>query len=631
MVGRLDRPQAISGSLKAAHRFGPDGKEIGLRGFVKPDLDRPILIGGVPWFEERPLLWHMCLKEAAVFDIAVELFGVWRAAPLLRPIPTPADQRAHAGAALVVDDVIGVVLELGAAILVHHAGQAQPRAQIQQHRLKATHIAVRVHHRPADAVPCCTGFRDRPVQQADAIVAFQIGGVGQDQVGVGHHLGRIGVGIDDAGNDIVAAVILVGEHPHHLGRVHRRVPRHIGHVEEQRVDAVGITRMGVGDQHVHQPMGRQRVFPRKRLVDPQRIAIRVNRQLLRPAHIAQMRPGQGFAGGGNGMGRRMRLNRFWVGWFQPIATGHLDRSQHDLKHVQRAGGLEAVGMGRNSTHGVEGHRAAGHRGVMVAAEIGPRLIQHKGLVEGDASKLGGKAADSGCCDAAALGNRFGRVFGREIAFGHVLEHSAMALIGRTKVRLHPLAVPRCGLAGAAVNHEGLAFGILQDHALVGTIAHHQKRRVGELRQIIEIDLTRLQKAVDQGQDQQPIGAGRDAKPIIGHRVIARADRVDANHLAAPALQLAKADFDRVGIMVLGHTEEDKQLGAVPVGLAEFPKRAANGVDAACGHVDRTEPTVSGIVRRAIGLRPPAGQRLALVTPGEKGQLFGGCVAQGLHP
>ena len=73
----------------------------------------------------------------------------------------------------------------------------------------------------------------------------------------------------------------------------------------------------------------------------------------------------------------------------------------------------------------------------------------------------------------------------------------MALIGRTKVRLHPLAIPRCGLAGAAVNHEGLAFSILQDHALVGTITHHQKRRIGELCQILEIDLTRLQKAVDQ--------------------------------------------------------------------------------------------------------------------------------------
>ena len=52
VVGRLDQPEPFGGGLKAAHRFGPDGKEIGLRGFIKPDLNRPILIGGVPWFEK---------------------------------------------------------------------------------------------------------------------------------------------------------------------------------------------------------------------------------------------------------------------------------------------------------------------------------------------------------------------------------------------------------------------------------------------------------------------------------------------------------------------------------------------------------------------------------------------------
>ena len=33
------------------------------------------------------------------------------------------------------------------------------------------------------------GVGDRPVEQRDAVVAFEVGRVGQDQVGVGDHLG----------------------------------------------------------------------------------------------------------------------------------------------------------------------------------------------------------------------------------------------------------------------------------------------------------------------------------------------------------------------------------------------------------------------------------------------------------
>ena len=35
----------------------------------------------------------------------------------------------------------------------------------------------------------------------------------------------------------------------------------VRHVEKQRVDLVGIARMGIGDDHMHQAMRRERVFP----------------------------------------------------------------------------------------------------------------------------------------------------------------------------------------------------------------------------------------------------------------------------------------------------------------------------------------------------------------------------------
>jgi hypothetical protein len=45
-------------------------------------------------------------------------------------------------------------------------------------------------------------------------VALQIGGVGQDQIGIGHHFRGIGVGIDDLRDHVVAVLVLVGQHLH---------------------------------------------------------------------------------------------------------------------------------------------------------------------------------------------------------------------------------------------------------------------------------------------------------------------------------------------------------------------------------------------------------------------------------
>ena len=183
-----------------------------------------------------------------------------------------------------------------------------------------------------------------------------------------------------------------------------------------------------------------------------------------------------------------------------------------------------------------------------------------------------------------------------------------------------------------VDHERLAFRIAREQPLFRPLRPvHQQPRIGKLRQIAQVHLARLQKAMDQAQNQQPIRPRRDPDPVIRHRRIAGADRVDRNHPCPPRLQPAEADLDRVRIMILRHPEHHEQLGMFPIRLAELPKRTADGVDARRRHVDRTKPAVGRIIRRAELLRPPAGQRLALIAPGEEGELFRRRLAQWLHP
>ena len=172
----------------------------------------------------------------------------------------------------------------------------------------------------------------------------------------------------------------------------------------------------------------------------------------------------------------------------------------------------------------------------VAPEIGPGLVDLDALVKSDARQFRGQRVDALCRNSAAFGHRLRRIFRREIAHCHMLKHRAMALIDRPQIGLHPLPVPRRGLAGALVDHKGLAFGILQDQSLFGALGFvDQQRRVGVAREVFQIDLARLKQAMDQRQDHQPIGAGRDAVPIVGYRIIPGADRIDPDHPRAPRL------------------------------------------------------------------------------------------------
>ena len=125
--------------------------------------------------------------------------------------------------------------------------------------------------------------------------------------------------------------------------------------------------------------------------------------------------------------------------------------------------------------------------------------------------------------------------------------------------------------------------------------------------------------MNQGENKQSVRTRRNSEPFVRDSGVPGSHGVDRHELDVAALELADAHLDRVGIVVLGDAEHHEVARPLPVRFAEFPKGAANGVDARGGHVDGAEPSVSRVVRRTELHRPPGGKRLALVAPGEKGE------------
>ena len=77
-------------------------------------------------------------------------------------------------------------------------------------------------------------------QQADAVVALEVGGIRQNQIGVGHHLRGKGVGIDDVRDAVFAVVILVGKATASSAVFIDEFQLYVRHEHQQRVDAVRI-------------------------------------------------------------------------------------------------------------------------------------------------------------------------------------------------------------------------------------------------------------------------------------------------------------------------------------------------------------------------------------------------------
>ena len=386
--------------------------------------------------------------------------------------------------------------------------------------------------------------------------------------------------------------------------------------------------MGVRDDHVHQAMRRHRVLPGERLVDAGRAAVLLQAQVLGAVDEAQMRAVQRRVGRHVAMGLGVRGGGLGVGRLEAEAARRLDRAEQDLQHVQRAAGLEAVRMGADAAHGVEADGAALHRLVAPAPEVGPGDGELERLLEGHAGELGGVGADAGGRDAGAVGDGLGRVGRIEIPVDHRVEDGAVrdapVLPGAVQVRVHVLrGVEAARALLTPAPYQRVAVVVAHGQALRRPVPRvEQHGRVGEVAQIGQVDPARLEEAVDDGEDEEAVGARRDAEPVVCDGVVAGPHGVHADDARALRLDLADAHLDRVAVMVLGHAEQREHAGAVPVGLPELPEGAAHRVDARRRHVDGAESAMRRVVRRPEGLRPPGGEGLRLVAAGEEGELAG---------
>ena len=570
---------------------------------------------------------------AAVVDVALQLLGVGRATPLCAAVgPAEAGERTDAGRTLMIDDVVRIAAGVARrAVGARHARKADARAEVEQHGLEGAHVTLGLHHRLADRIRRAISLRDRAVEERDAVPALEIGGVGQHEVGVMHHLGGIGVRIDDLRDGVAAVRLLLRQIPDGIRHVHRRVPAHVGHVHEQDVDAVGVLLGGVGDDHMHHAVGGQGRIPAIGFVEALRRAFSINQQVFGRGDEAERRAGQRRVGlhlaglsGGLHAGRR-RLGEWRL---VAEATRHIDGAEQNLQQMDGAAGLETVGMGRDAAHGVHRDGAAHHLLVVAAEMIRPRNVERDLLLEGSAGELGCDAPDGFHRNAAAFRDVLGRPFGIDEAFGDQREGGDDAAAVRHLEAAHELrrGIGRQGGHGrirVAVPYQCGILCIANKQPIIGAtlVFDDEPRRVGVAEQVFAIDLLGREELMDQRADEQAVSTGADADPFVRNCGVASADRIDRDDLGAARLQLPQRLLDGIGAMVLGNTEQQEILGVLPVGLAEFPERAAEGVESCRRHVDGAEAAVGGIVGRAELGGPPAREALALVAAGEEGELL----------
>ncbi len=318
---------------------------------------------------------------------------------------------------------------------------------------------------------------------------------------------------------------------------------------------------------MHHAMRGQRRFPRERLVDPFRPAVRVHRQVFRPARIAQDRPVQRLSRCHLVMRSGVRRERLGVGRLQAEAARDLYGSEHELQEVQGATGLETVGVGADAAHRVHRYRSAHHRLVPLAAKVGPGPVKRDRPLEGSMCQFQSNTADGGRRDAASHRYGLGRVLVVEVLFGELLKDRHGALVGAVQRRPDARYVEGVKCARRPIAHQWLA-GVV---ALEQPVGIYQHRGIGVPGQVVQVDPAGFQQHVHEAEDKQTIRSGLDRQPFVRDRIVAGADRIHGDDPGSARLQSAKAHLDRVGIVVLGHAEEKQQLGAFPVRRAELPE------------------------------------------------------------
>ena len=132
---------------------------------------------------------QLVLPKAAVGDVALELMRVRHSPTRLVTVDAaPAAERADPGAALVIDDVIGVPARITRRSLrCDEAGEPETGADVDQHILKRANVAVWDEDRLPDRIGRTLDAANRSVEQRYTVPAFEIGRIGQNQIRVGDH------------------------------------------------------------------------------------------------------------------------------------------------------------------------------------------------------------------------------------------------------------------------------------------------------------------------------------------------------------------------------------------------------------------------------------------------------------
>ena len=254
--------QPLTGKTKFLQRLGiklrDDGlrlrNERGIRGglqIVAIDAAHPALVVG-PVMREEALRTDVGLPLLRIRFAAKRLFAI---------LATEAREEADARRTFVVDDEVGVASEFARPVGFDERRELEPRRQLDQHVLPRPHIAVERQHRVADRIRCRVRLADRAVEKTDRVVALKVGRVRQHQISEAHRLAVKRVSDDQEGNLVIACLIPGAQHLLRARRIHRTVPRHVGHEQDQRVDGVRVALDGVLDHRVHHAVRSERCFP----------------------------------------------------------------------------------------------------------------------------------------------------------------------------------------------------------------------------------------------------------------------------------------------------------------------------------------------------------------------------------
>ena len=383
----------------------------------------------------------------------------------------PAHQKTNAGCGLEIHDEIGIAFELSLALGCGEGGEFQARGDLDQHLLKRPAFAFGLDHGDTHRIDRAIVFRNRAIQHAHHIVALKIGRVGQHQISKGHGLALEGITHHEEGNHVLTLVVFAVEHLAHRHGVHRAVPSHIGHEDHQRVDAVRIAFDCIGDDVVHQPVCGQRMLPRVGMINSNRRAIGVDRQLLGAGRKTQRCGVQRRVGFDHG-----RVVEGAIVWhdvarirrFVSKAAGRINRAQNAHQHGERPHGLKAVGMRRQAAHRVKRHGASLGCWMNLAPSICPRNGQLKGLLQSRITHLLRELADALSRDACD--------------FGSPLRRAALhALAQQLKRWRNARAIGQCVVAFqrrvAAIRN---AFGVGVFYAVAGLIPNQFVVRVAAI-------------------------------------------------------------------------------------------------------------------------------------------------------